>query len=212
MAQMGAATGVQVHTRDLHQPDVAGVALWKPAGAHGFLSIGFRTHPAGGHLPPGADLSGHGLFQAFHVAQRNRGGGEFDVTDRRPQVEGRGLPLELILRHGREQVLARVLLHVIEAAGPVQAQRGGAFGHGPTEVVPDLALPLLDLHHGHAIQGAQIAGLASAFGVEEGVLQDGEGPSLLLTDLQDAGLQRGGERVAFIGGQLGHAGSLAQPG
>ena len=162
--------------------------------------------------PSGRPRERHSLLQSLHVALRYDGSRQLDVADRSPQMEGRGLPLELILGHGGEQVLARVLLHVVEAAGPVQAQRGGARLQGRAQVVPDLALALLDLHHGHAVQGAQITGLATPLGVENRVLQDGEGPSLLLAAAQDAGLQRGGKGVAFVGGRRLHAGSLAQPG
>ena len=119
-------------------------------------------------------------------------------------------PSELVLGHGREQMLARVLLHVVKAAGPVQLKGSWTFRDGGSEKVEQFTCAFLDIHHGHAVHRAEVTGLPPALGVKDRVLQDHEGATILLSALQDAGLQRGGKRIAFVGRKLDHPGSLAQ--
>ena len=79
-------------------------------------------------------------------------------------MKGRSPPFELVLGHGREQVLAGVLLHMIEAAGPVQLEGSWTFRDGDIEKMEKFALALLDLHHGHTIDRAKVTGLPSPSG------------------------------------------------
>src|ERR1039458_8340917 len=72
--------------------------------------------------------------------------GKVDGRDRFSEVEGDGGGVQLTQKSGGEQVLAGVLLHVVEAALPVDvAFDFGADGEGFADKVPDLtAVVFLD--------------------------------------------------------------------
>ena len=111
------------------------------------------------------------------------GARDIQPRERRVQVDGAGALAEMererrrreLVEGGGEQVLPVVLLHVIEAARPVD--RGGDRPRRDRllEQVQDGAVALLCVEHLHRAQHAAIAGLPAAFRVERAAVQDGGG-------------------------------------
>ncbi len=105
---------------------------------------------------------------AFHID-----GGAF-----RAHVEAHGLEVEQLFEDGGEQVLAGVLLHVVEAAAPVDDAGGGAGGDqgigGRGEVVGDAIALIDDVEDGDAAEGAGVEGLAAGGGVEGRAVEVGD--------------------------------------
>src|SRR5258708_7676129 len=90
---------------------------------------------------------------------------------------------ELVERRG-EQVLAVVLLHVVEAAAPVDLRVDLAGLQGFLEEVQDGAVALLRVEHADAAERAAIAGLPAALRVEGGAVEDRGRAAVQLSDLQ----------------------------
>ena len=94
-------------------------------------------------------------------------------------------------------MLARVLLHVVEAALPVETQIRGARRDRRREHVADRAILLLHVEDGDAVQRAAVGGLAAALGVEDRVLEDGEGLPGLHSGFDDGRRERRAIRLAL---------------
>ena len=146
-AKVGSAAGIAVDAFDLDKADVAG-ALRELAqlagGEHGFgFGAGGVAHGNGAVF--GDDLVAQ-AFDAFEAVGRDGAAGKVDGRDRFSEVEGDGGGVQLTQKSGGEQVLAGVLLHVVEAALPVDvAFDFGADGEGFADKVPDLtAVVFLD--------------------------------------------------------------------
>ena len=98
-----------------------------------------------------------------------------------------------------DDVFPGVVLHQVEAAGPVDLplhgapllQRGGAG-------VDHMALPFVDLQHLDPTQGAQVIGLAAPLGVEGGLIQDHVPPLPALGAGAHPGSEAGEKRVFLI--------------
>ena len=119
-------------------------------------------------------------------------------------MEGDGRRSQLVERGG-EQVLAVVLLHVIEPASPVDLGRDLAGVQRLGEEVQHRAIPLLGVEDLHTAQRPPIAGLAAPFGIERAAIQDCGGPPIQLADLQHAGAK--GPEVGVLEVEtLGHRG------
>ena len=103
-------------------------------------------------------------------------------------MEGDGLESEEFDEGGGEQVLRGVLLHVIEAAGPVNLAvdgTGGDFGGGVVDYPVRIAgvggvrpggglrgASVNDLYYFGSAQGAQVVRLAAGSRVERGLIKD----------------------------------------
>ena len=88
------------------------------------------------------------------------------------QMEGnRGQP-EAFLKDGRQQMLAGVLLHVVETAGPVDAALDLAEFHGSINDVEDSVLGIADIDYVGITQLAEIVRLATGRRIEGGSIQD----------------------------------------
>ena len=149
--------------------------LGKPPAAHPLGSVSFRRHPAVGNGARGPDGLRHGGLQIRHLIRLETRYGQFHIADLGPQMEGRGGPPEAVLGHGRQQVLARVLLHVIEAPLPVQTAHHRAFRNRLRQHVADLPIPLDNLQHRHAAKETAVGRLAPALRIEDRVLENREG-------------------------------------
>src|SRR5271165_5226060 len=124
----------------------------------------------------GDDVVGDSL-DAFEAMVSNGGGREVDGRGGFAEVEGYRLRIELAGEDGREQMLAGVLLDVVEAAGPIDGSLNGGSGKQRLAgEVPDLSLVvLLHAFDGHFEGGsvargsgeeASVVRLAAAGGVE----------------------------------------------
>src|ERR1700687_687672 len=87
-------------------------------------------------------------------------------------MEGnRGQP-EAFLKHGGQQVLAGVLLHVVKAPRPVDAALGFAEFHGLINGVDDFVLRIADIDDVGVTQLAKVVWLASGSGIEGRAIQN----------------------------------------
>jgi hypothetical protein len=75
------------------------------------------------------------------------------------------------MKHRRQNMLASVLLHVIEATLPINDSLHRANCDGPIYNVDDLIFYLEDIHHTRIPQPAQIVRLATGSGIKGSVIQ-----------------------------------------
>ena len=76
-------------------------------------------------------------------------------------------------QHAGDDMLAGVLLHVVESPGPVDAAGDGlSHGEGPVAGVIDDAVLFVDIQHLRLTQGAVIGALSAALGIEGGAVED----------------------------------------
>jgi hypothetical protein len=122
------AAGVQVDSLDLDEPHVAFVPLGKTAAPDRKGSHLVGADPALGDRTGRTDLRRHFVLEPEKVPRPDRGDGELDVARLRSEVEGRRLPAEPVGGDRRQEVLGRVLLHVVETPVPVELELEGAFG------------------------------------------------------------------------------------
>src|SRR3954453_16796388 len=101
-------------------------------------------------------------------------------------MEGEGRRAELVEGSG-EQVLPMVLLHVIEAAGPVELGPDLAGLHRLLENVQHGAVPLLRVEHPHAAELASVARLTANLRIDGGPVQVLSGAAVEIAQLDDAG-------------------------
>ena len=118
------------------------------------------------------------LFNLHKFIPRNVGV-EVDRDDVRAHVEADVVAVEALADEARADVLARMLLHVVEAARPVDLA-GDALSHfkGLVTKVRDDAVFLVDLEHVRLAQNAGVIRLAAALGVE-GRLREHNGVAAL---------------------------------
>ena len=118
------------------------------------------------------------LFNLHKFIPRNVGV-EVDRDDVRAHVEADVVAVEALADEARADVLARMLLHVVKAARPVDLA-GDALSHfkGLVTKVRDDAVFLVDLEHVRLAQNAGVIRLAAALGVE-GRLREHNGVAAL---------------------------------
>ena len=71
-----------------------------------------------------------------------------------------------------QDVFAGVLLHVVETALPVDSAGDRALAGIASDGVDDIAVASLDTEHRSFIERAGVAGLAAAFRIERGAVQN----------------------------------------
>ena len=192
---------IEVEALDLHETDLPFVSFRQAASPDGEPGELLRRDPARRDGASRPDLRRDGLLEGPEPIRSEARSGQLDVAETLAEVEGRRLPAESILGHGRQEVLPRVLLHVIEAARPVEAKCRRAPGHGAFEEVPDPVRRLLDVEDGDAREESPIGRLAAPFGIEDRVGEDGEGAAVLLARCEDLGIEVRPVRVALVGGE-----------
>ena len=89
----------------------------------------------------------------------------------RPKCTADRAVAEELVQHGREEVLAGVLLHVVEAAGPVHAAVHGRPVDRVGEQVGDAVTLVHDVHHRGAAEGPGVVRLAARGGIEGGAVE-----------------------------------------
>ncbi len=87
------------------------------------------------------------------------------------QVEADRLGAEQGDEHGREQVLAAVLLHVVESPGPVDEALDFIHGHRRGQAVTDLLALVDDVDHGNALNPARVVRLSARSRIERRPVQ-----------------------------------------
>jgi hypothetical protein len=212
---MRSAACIAVDVVDLDEADVA-VALGEFAqltgGEHGFC-VGARDF-AGGDGAVFPDDFVAQAFDALDAVVSDGATGEIDGGNRIAEVERDGGNVELAQEDSREQMLASMLLHVVETALPVDvAVDLCAKREGLADEVPDLALVVFfygidgNIERGSSrrdcAKDADVIGLTPAGGVKgsavEGDLPDGFAfRSGELPDVHDRSRERFQERIGVI--------------
>ena len=110
--------------------------------------------------------------------------------------------------HPGNDVLAAVLLHVVEAAVPVDgAGEGGADLHRDIHGVENRAVLLLDVQDLRLAQGAEVTGLAAALRVEGRAVQGHEEAIFAGVTAEDPGGEGFQVGVGVVELFRGHGGS-----
>jgi hypothetical protein len=91
----------------------------------------------------------------------------------RAQVEAHRVQAEELFKNGRQKMLAGVLLHVVEAAFPIDGAVGVSGCHGRAQAMSDALAFVDDIDHRPARNRAGIGRLAARSGVERGVVEIG---------------------------------------
>src|ERR1700674_496626 len=97
---------------------------------------------------------------------------QIDGTQFASEMEGNRKQAEAFLKHGGQQVLAGVMLHVVEAAGPVDAAFRFAEFDGLVNSVDDFVLSIADVDDVGIAQLAEVVWLASGSRIEGGAIQN----------------------------------------
>ena len=122
------------------------------------------------------DLVGAALRLLGASRGSTRAAFEIDGGALRAQVEADGVEVEQLLEDRGQQVLAGVLLHVIEAAGPIDGALDRLARQGRGKAVGDAIVLVHHIDHRDAADGAGIEGLPAGGGVEGGAVEvDGAG-------------------------------------
>jgi hypothetical protein len=87
-------------------------------------------------------------------------------------MERDGRQAVALLKHGGEKVLAGVLLHVVKAAGPVNAAIDGGEREFAVDNVGDVFAVIPNFEDVGLSELAEIVGLAARGGIQRGAVQD----------------------------------------
>ena len=201
---MGPAAGIEVDPGDLHQADVARVALRQTPRPHRKPGVFLRAHPPRGDGPGRADLGRDRLFQPRELFGGDLRRVQLDIRDLLAEVKSRRVPTEPLLGHGGQQMLARVLLHMVEPTRPVQLDQDAPGRRRSAKIVSDQPLHAAHILHRDPRNPAAVGGLAAPLRIEDGVRQDDERTIPFRAGSHDLGLQRNHQRLALIGGHRAH--------
>ena len=115
-----------------------------------------------------------------------------------PQMEAHIVTVVVMAQNTGEDVLPGVLLHVVEAPGPVNAA-GDVFAnfHRFFDSVDYHPVLFMDIGDGNAAQGPVVGGLAASLGIEGGAVQGDKIPALARLAGEDFG-GKGGEKGVGI--------------
>ena len=187
--QMSASAGVQVDPFNLNQPHAPFVAGRQAPAADVHAFILLPAHAAGSDRTSRTDRRCRLVLQFGQLVRGKARALEVDIAAAPSQMKGQGWPPVAIGGHSRQEMLGRVLLHVIEAAIPVELQMAGAGRHRAGQVVEDAAVPFLSVFDPDIPEQPAVSGLASALRVAEGVLENGEGPVVVVAGFDNLGVE-----------------------
>jgi hypothetical protein len=162
---MSAAAGAAVQAFDgYHAYASFPLGGFAKADVFGGLMVGNRNRPVGEHFLI------HFPFQLF---QRGliQCSGHIDRRAVLSEVEAHGCDPKSLLKNGGEQVLAAVLLHVIEAARPVNRAGDSSRSRWLLNDVRDAVLFIDHIPHQGAVDGTGVEGLAAGAGIERRLVQ-----------------------------------------
>src|SRR6185437_4842448 len=81
-------------------------------------------------------------------------------------------PSEALLKHGRKQMLAGMLLHVIEAARPIDAAKDVRAAGAPVNYVNYFVAVVADIENIRVTDFPQVVRLAARGGIERSTIQN----------------------------------------
>ncbi len=111
------------------------------------------------------------VLRRCDLARVERGCRDVDRRRLSAQVETHGVRPEQLDQHGREHMLAAVLLHVIEAAGPIDAALDLRSVHGRLGDMDNALAFLDDLQNRRIGNPAKVVRLAAGSRIEGGSIQ-----------------------------------------
>lgn len=205
---VGSTAGIAVDAVNLDEADVAGALgqLAQFTGDEHGLGFGAGDVAAGDAAVFRDDFV-YDTFDALDAVVGDGATGEVDGGVALAEMEGDGGRVQLAQKDGGEEMLACMLLHVVEAAFPVDvAFDRRACGKRLADEVPDLAVFIFfdgfdrnvegGASTGDGAEKAEIAGLAAAGGIKGGAVE-GDLPdrfTLLAGELTDVS-NNSGERL-----------------
>jgi hypothetical protein len=127
---VSAAASIEIEAIDLDQPDRPLETIRQAPRPHSeTLEIG----DLGGAVADGSrggNCSSNRSFKTIELGTIEARYGKLDVTHVGPEVKGGCAPAEIPQRDRGQNVLSGVLLHVIEASGPVELEPDPSFRYG----------------------------------------------------------------------------------
>lgn len=97
---------------------------------------------------------------------------EIDGAEFGAKMEGNGGKAEAFLKHGGEEMLSGVLLHVIEATRPLDTTFDWAGGEFLVDDVDDVVTLIADVENVGCPEEADVVRLAAGSGIEGGLVED----------------------------------------
>lgn len=159
------------------------------------------AHAERGHRTRSTDLGGHGILEHLKLFRIDGCDTQLDVGHAVAQVKGRRLPTESVGSNSSQEMLGRVLLHVVEPASPVQFDDHGARLDRSGKHMSDLSLDVLNIDNRDAGNRPTVRRLPASLRVQDRISQNCERSSVLDSTFDQGGLQTGQTRIAFIGGK-----------
>jgi hypothetical protein len=158
MAEMGASTRLQINSGDFD-------------GAKNSLSLHLFANALGCEFFGGAIAHGNfairendgvgGASSAFQDQFGRLRSTQVDRADRFTEMKRNGDQTEALLKNSREQMLAGVLLHVIETTRPIDATLGASRGNRTIHYVQDAVIGIVHVDDVGITKFAEIMGLAA---------------------------------------------------
>jgi hypothetical protein len=169
MAQVRPAAGLQVDSSDFNCSEHT-------------LSINLFTNTLPGEFLRSAVpyrnfaiLKNDGIGRSRRAFENQRSGlwsSQIDGADSFSQVKRNGNESKTLLKNGGQQMLASMLLHVIETAGPMDAAFNSAFWHGAVNHVNDAVFVFLNIEHIRVAQFAKVIRLSARGGIQQGLIKN----------------------------------------
>ena len=193
---VGAAAGCQVKVGDLYEPELVVVNRRNLAQIEGCRFL--MGDQSGGHRPV---FPHDPVGQRFRRRYRFRRQGvlvQIDGYAIRPKVEAHRLRCRDAQKRLGENVLPRVMLHMVKAARPIDHPMDCACRQGRAEDMDDGAVFGLDIDidHRRLVEHPAVVGLSAGAGIEVGLLQNDGGATLV--DQRPGNLRRKAGRVAVV--------------
>src|SRR5579864_1075533 len=170
--EMRAAAGLQVRTFDL---DGAQDALPLNLFAHTLFRQIFSCSVAHSYRTVFLDNQVCGVLRALENFVGRLGPAQVDGANFQAEMKGDGGPPKAFLKHGGKQVLAGVLLHVVETASPIDAAVNRAGLKLAVDYMDDFVLFVANVEHVGVAEFAEVMGLAAGSRIEPGGVEH-DGP------------------------------------
>ena len=167
---VGPPTGLQIDAGDFDRTERTG-ALDLFADAQLRKLLGGAV--ADGNFPVFEDDSVGGTRRTFENLRSGLRTAQVDGADGFAEMEGNGGQAKALLENGGEKVLTGVLLHMVEAARPVDAGVNAAGGNGAINYVENVVVfQVADIEDIGFAKFAEIVGLAAGSGIELGLIEE----------------------------------------
>ncbi len=173
-ADMGSAAGRIIEGLNFHDPDKP-FDLGRPPQRH--LGDFLGRDEIGFHRPILEDNLIRPALDPVQNLVRNLPDADLQGGGLRPQVKRLGLALDDFDKGLGQDVLAGVLLHVVQPPRPIDLPENRFSVHVPFEDMDDRPVIVQDLKDRDPVQGSQVPGLAARFGIKSRLVEDHRRPA-----------------------------------